>query len=128
MDAEKVSAKEQRCKWCTYRKAPCEFVEAMDCDFKTLAWDKTAILQRMYEETVKVQALQKKIDKLDHREMFEMLDILVGMGIMTKVLKEEWHMTDEEIEVQAKLPKLSWMQKAKLMAKVKMMEKQRRDT
>jgi len=72
-----------------------------------------------------VQNAQKRIDKLTHEDVFNMLDKLFAMGIMMKVLKEEWHMSEQDIQVQAKLPKLSFIAKAKLLAKIKMMEKER---
>jgi hypothetical protein len=122
---EMVEDTKEICSWCKYRQTACDVEDAVSCDFKSLDFEKEAILKRIRDEMVDVMEKQKHIDTMSHKDIFEMMDKVTGVSIMIKVLKEEFKMTDDEIKSKAKIPALSLVAKVKLLAKIKMMERQR---
>ena len=122
---------EDACVWCKYNAHGCN---TADCDFKTLAYEKKAILERLTIERVKVDGIREKFlangKELSDEMMIEvadMVDVMKGMQIMVDRLVTDFEMKNDEIyeEVGFTQSKLSFVAKAKLMLKLRQLKKKR---
>lgn len=121
------------CPWCKYNPYGCVVEE---CDFKTLPYEKNAILKRLKKEKKKVDEMRAMIKDADIKklepEVFEkvqdVLDLLKGMQIMVDRLVADFGMTTDEVYnvVGFGNDKMSWLDKAKIgikLAKLRRMRK-----
>jgi hypothetical protein len=101
------------------------------CDFRTLKYEKDAILVRLNEENVKHNTdmdvllkveLQADVETRMIRDIF---DRLSGMQLMVERLKADFGMSDDEIKKQGGFRELNLIQKAKLAMKMQMFKKTR---
>lgn len=119
------------CPWCKYNPHGCD---NDTCDFKTLPFTKIDTLNRLKKEATRVGELRdeitnsKNINALSEKKMGELVDLIKAMEIMSKVLTQEFKVSEEELKKELGVDvkkKMSWGQKAKLMAKVALMKKTR---
>lgn len=106
-----------KCKWCKYNPG-CDD----SCDFRSLKYDKDAIIDRMKEELDFVKALTKEIEKAENIDRIS--DKLYGVSIMSQSLREDFGVKDAEIG-RIVGSKMSIITKAKLASKLMKMKKER---
>lgn len=121
------------CPWCKYNNHGCD---ESDCDFKTLPYEKDAILDRLTIERKKIDGVRKKFSEFKGKELTDdlnrdlawMLDVMKGMQIMVDRLVADFGMKNEEIQglVGFNESKMSFVEKAKLMMKLRKMKELRR--
>ena len=118
------------CPWCKFQAGGKCGLD--DCDFKKLPFKKDAIVERMKREAdhvieVRNRLADKELDEDQIRkDVALVMDLSIGMTIMTKALTEEFGMTEDEVKNEVGIKKMSMLQKAKLaskMAQFKMMRK-----
>lgn len=117
------------CPWCKYNPHGCD---NDSCDFKTLPFNKVDALERLKKEATRVGELRDKmvgsIDSLAEEEIGELIDLIKAMDIMSKVLTMEFKVDEEELKKELGVDlkkKMSWGQKAKFLARVALMKKNR---
>ena len=115
--------KDAKCPWCQY--LPQGKCTAKECDFKSLPYEKEAILKRLSQEADAVAYVRDEIarsDDFNADEFEKIMDISFGMQIMVTRLKADFGMQDEEIKKYIGVKKMSMWQKAKLAAKMQQMK------
>jgi len=114
------------CPWCAFNPL-CD--KADSCDFRSLKYEKEAILERVKSELVEVDRLKKGVLKSDDDERLIMLrsamDRLAGVNIMSARLKVDFGMTDEGLRVACEMKEMNFMQKMKLAILLKKMQMSR---
>lgn len=121
------------CPWCKHNPFGCEEV---DCDFRTLPYEKEAIIGRLVEERKKIDAFKERMSgrEMSQGEMGKMLvevrdvvDVSRGMQVMVDRLVADFGMTEKEVHdaVGFDEGKMSMVQKAKLWMKLRELKKRR---
>jgi hypothetical protein len=78
------------CKWCI--NSQCRSGNEKDCDFKTLPYEKEAIIERINEEFGLVEDALRNAKNTDKQQTKEFIrDKLVGMKVMVEVLRDDFH-------------------------------------
>jgi len=121
------------CMWCKHNphSSTCNLDSV--CDFKTLAYEKDAIIVRLQEESEFIVGIKKSlanmsVDKLElyaETDLRDLLDKLKGVSIMSSVLQTEFGMSERELKQLIVVEKDSFMQKAKLASKLSILKKSR---
>lgn len=117
------------CPWCKYNPGCGD--PMVECDFKSLPYEKDAIIKRLIKErewidTVKMQMLDGVYGKSDAEEvMAGVVDRSKGMQIMVGRLVVDFGMDEEEVKKAAGFKKDSFLVRAQLAAKVAQMRKSR---
>ena len=121
------------CPWCKYNPYGCI---PDDCDFKTLPYEKEAILKRLREEKKNIDKIRDKALDVDlknatpetMKDMQSMVDISKGMQIMVDRLVADFGMKNDEIYVAVGFDKskMSWANKMKLTMKLMRMKEKRK--
>lgn len=109
------------CPWCKFNKSSCDGVEET-CDFKSLPYEKDAILARIKQEYEKVQELKKGRTLESYKDI---VDKVAGIQIMTERLKEDFGVEGDEVRKLSGVDELSTVNKLKLSAKLKVMQHSR---
>lgn len=89
----------KKCPWCDYSKCP----QDVDCDFRSLKFERDAIFARIDQEIEWIIDARKKItgritEVQKEKLVAGILDRLKGMNIMTTVLKNEFGVSDEKLK------------------------------
>jgi len=109
----------EKCPWCKFQPNGC----GDDCDFKNLPFDKEAIIERMKSEMASIEKLRGEVERSDEA-INKVMDKAFGIGIMSKVLKDEFKVKQKEIR-KILGNEMSLFERTKLMAKLAMMKKNR---
>ena len=89
------------------------------CDFKTLLYDKDAILNRVRSEIAEIDKAKKLVlestdSDLQLGLMVDVVDKMKGIDIMSQRLIADFGMTFEQIKKEAPSEPFSWMDKIRL--------------
>lgn len=124
---------ELTCPWCAFNKRGCG--DKLTCDFRTLKYEKQAILDRMKEERKRIETFKDTMigvvfgDEKDAEKMMnDVVDITVALGIMVERLKEDFGMNESEIFKEVKYSEGAvdvWVKKAKLVSALSRMKRRR---
>ena len=116
------------CKWCVYNGGACKESERVRkaCDFRTLPFEKDAIIARMREEKEFLARVVKEKSSATEDDLRIAMDKAAGMVIMSKVLMEKFGVKKEELQRELGSKELSWSERMKLALAVKMMQKKER--
>jgi hypothetical protein len=119
--------KKDACPWCQYNNHQCTTAELKkNCDFRTLAYNEDAIIERMQQEMIHLKADQTALKSRASEEGVRlMLDRVAGMQIMMSRLQEDFGMSEEEIRKKVGWEKKSTVEKAKVAAMLGMLKKTR---
>ena len=119
------------CPWCKYNPHGCD---NDTCDFKTLPFNKVDTFDRLKKEATRVGELRdeianaRSIDGLSEEKISELVDLIKAIEIMSKVLTQEFKVSEEELKEELGVDvkkKMSWGQKAKLIARIALAKKNR---
>lgn len=89
------------CHWCKHNPYSCD---KTNCDFKSLAFNKEAILIRLKEESKKIntykqQIVSGKMTQEEGEKIFaDILDVIEGIKIMSAVAQKEFGATEDELK------------------------------
>jgi len=117
------------CKWCKRNNGACNTKELVkDCDFRTLPYERNAIIVRAKKELETVKQIREKLkDEKDAGVIQSMVvdasDRVAGIRIMLDALQEDFGVKDPEGVVG--MPKVGMLDAMKLAIKLKQMEKTR---
>jgi hypothetical protein len=109
------------CPWCKFNKSSCQGVEA-SCDFKSLPYEKGAIVMRIKQEYGKIQELKKSPNPDTLRDV---VDKIAGIQVMSERLREDFGMAGQDIRREAGIEELGTIEKLKLGYKLKLMQRSR---
>lgn len=91
------------CEWEEFNKYGCD---PKNCDFKTLPFEKKAILERIKQEKIQINSIKEEIiaaqksnlPLVSDNKISDMADKIKGIEIMTEALREKFSMSVDEIK------------------------------
>lgn len=128
-EVKKEEVKKEFCAWCKHNPFNCEGVETA-CDFRTLPYDKDAIMNRLQEEYVKYSADRKKlVDGKDLKEQMQVANDVVdrarGMQIMVDRLNKDFGVPLEQIKKEVGFEPVRFVDRVKLATMAATMKRTR---
>jgi glutaredoxin len=106
------------CPWCKFNPQ-CD--KADSCDFRSLPYEKDAIIERVKKENAEVEKIKSHVlqDREQYKVQEKMLrdafDKMAGVKIMCDRLEADFKMTELQIREACGLKSLTLLQKAKLV-------------
>lgn len=108
------------CRWCKYQQDEvCPVPD--DCDFRSLKFEKGAIIARAKKEARKLAQIRAKIVRMTYQDedsavkaMGELMDLAKALEIMVLVLQTDFGMERFEVRKIIKEHRMSILEKAKM--------------
>lgn len=130
----KLKKIECTCDWQEFNKYGCD---PKDCDFKSLPLEKKAILERIKQEKISINAIKEEIiaaqksnlPLVSDKKISDMADKIKGIEIMTEALREKFSMSVDEIKEGVGVKELSLSERIALkinLRKILMAKKKKR--